>query len=92
MNAPAASAPALFASVRSSKDLTLVAFVGALLVGSALYAGAFIPRLTPAESAAKPASIEPAPRSPAPAVMARRPAAGRGASAASAEPCDAPRG
>ena len=40
--------PAPFQSVRTSRDLSLVAFAGALLVGFALQAGAFVPRLAPA--------------------------------------------
>lgn len=95
MNAPnpaglaildAPNKPALFASVRSSRDVTLVAFAGALLAAFALQAGAFLPRLSAPESTARPAAIEAVPEAPAPAVVAR------GASAAPSHPCVAPHG
>ncbi len=39
------TAPELFASVRGSRDLSLVAFGAALLTAVALHLGAFLPRL-----------------------------------------------
>jgi hypothetical protein len=86
------AAPALFGSVRSSRDLTLVAVAGALLAAFALHAGAFVPPLSePARGTAP--RLESASRPSRPAVVARRPVAPRPASAAApAEPCPAPRG
>lgn len=83
--------PALFSSVRTSRDLTLVAFAGALLVAFALHAGAFVPPLSaPANDQA--AAIE-ASRPAAPAVVARRPATvARGVGSTPAVPRTAPRG
>ncbi len=52
--------PSLFASVRSSRDISLVAFGAAILVAFALHAGAFLPKLSSAEAsetAAAPVSI-----------------------------------
>ncbi len=86
------AAPTLFASVRSSRDLSLVAVAGALLAAFALHAGAFVSRVSEPAKAAAP-RIESLARPTAPAVVARRPAVARAASAAvSAEPCPAPRG
>ena len=48
------AAPTLFASVRSSRDLSLVAVAGALLAAFALHAGAFVPRLSEPEKSAAP--------------------------------------
>jgi hypothetical protein len=98
--------PAPFQAVRTSRDLSLVAFAGALLVGFALQAGAFVPRLEPVAPPA-PSRVEPAPERPAPAVVAARrtPAPPRRAVAAgepageptrapapATSPCRAPRG
>lgn len=92
------SRPALFQSVRSSRDLSLVAFAGALLAAFALHAGAFLPRLAPAPATAAP-GIEQAPEAREPAFVAARqgtPSA-RGAasekkSAQAPAPCETPRG
>lgn len=75
------AAPAPFASVRSSRDLSLVAFAAALLAAFALHAGAFLPRLSPAETRQEAPAIQPATPSPAPAVVATQPV-----------PCELPRG
>lgn len=76
-----AAAPALFTSVRGSRDLSLYAFAGALLTAFALHLGAFIPRIADAQREAPPA-IQPATPAPAPAaVVASQPA-----------PCALPRG
>jgi hypothetical protein len=74
-------APALFASVRSSRDLSLVAFATALLTAFALQAGAFLPRLSPAETREEAPAIQPTTPRPAPAVVASQPV-----------PCELPRG
>ena len=71
-NAPAS---ALFTSVRASRDLSLVAFGAAVLTAFALTAGAFLPRLSPAEKASPPPAVEPARPVPAPAPVAAVPAA-----------------
>jgi hypothetical protein len=84
MNAASSQNPApsaLFASVRASRDLSLSAFVGAVLTAFALTAGAFVPRMSPpAAPPAQAPAIQPA--SPAPAaVVASQPV-----------PCELPRG
>jgi hypothetical protein len=93
MKPPTPQSPALFASVRSSKDRALAGFAGAILVAFALQAGAFLPRLgapEPTEKASAPA-VQAAPKAPeAPAVMARHRALR--AARAPVEPCPAPRG
>lgn len=84
--------PALFASVRSSRDRALAGFAGALLVAFALQAGAFLPKLgapEPTEKASA-AAVEAAPKAPAPSVMARHRALR--AARAPAAPCPAPKG
>ncbi len=51
------TAPALFASIRGSRDLSLIAFGAALLTAAALQLGAFLPRLdAPAAHEAAPAA------------------------------------
>jgi hypothetical protein len=94
MNAPTPARPALFASVRASKDRALAGFAVALLVAFALHAGAFLPSFGPAEpTAAKgrsPVAAEASPKAPAPAAMARHRALR--AARAPSEPCRAPRG
>jgi hypothetical protein len=93
MNASNTPGPTLFASVRSSRDFALAAFAAALLGAFALHAGAFLPRLSGPERAARSPAIEAAPARAAPAVVARRPPVAHGATApAGAEPCGAPRG
>ncbi len=77
MNPTNAAAP--FASVGASKDLSLVAFTGALLTAFALSAGALLPRLDAGAGAAALAT-----RPATPAVLA--------ATAPEAEPCPTPRG
>jgi len=84
--------PALFASVRSSRDLGLAAFAGGLLVAFALHAGAFIPKLGVPARDGRAAASGAAPSAAAPSVVARRPPMARGSSAANAEPCVSPRG
>jgi hypothetical protein len=76
------AAPALFASVRSSRDLSLVAFATALLAAFALHAGAFVPRLSPAG----------APRDAAAPVAATPVPAAATAAASQLLPCGEPRG
>ena len=76
------TAPALFASVRGSRDLSLVAFGVALLAAAALQTGAFIPRFGSAEVRAASASAQPATPAPAPAA----------ALASQPLPCVLPRG
>ncbi len=76
------AAPALFASVRGSRDLSLVAFGAALLAAAALHMGAFIPRIGTAEARQSSAAVQPATPAPAPAaVVASQPV-----------PCVLPRG
>ncbi|HET8540770.1 MAG TPA: hypothetical protein VFL83_12945 [Anaeromyxobacter sp.] len=77
------AAPALFATVRRSRDLSLVAFATALLGALALQAGAFLPKLSsPDVRPERPALHQPATPTPAAAaVVARQPA-----------PCTLPRG
>lgn len=76
------AAPALFNSVRSSRDLSLVAFGVALLAAAALQMGAFIPRIGTAGAQQASASIQAAAPAPAPAaVLASQPV-----------PCVLPRG
>jgi hypothetical protein len=92
MNAPTPRSPALFASVRSSKDRALAGFAGAVLVAFALHAGAFLPQLGAPEAterASVQAAAAPA-RVPAQALVARH----RVVRAARAAPgsCPAPRG
>ncbi|HEY6100005.1 MAG TPA: hypothetical protein VIW03_11275 [Anaeromyxobacter sp.] len=82
--------PTLFASVRSSKDVTLAAFGGALLVAFALHAGAFLPKLEAPAIQEGPA-IQVA-RKAAPHALAGNRAIVRQSPAATAEPCPAPRG
>ncbi len=66
---PKPAAPALFASVRSSRDLSLVAFGVALLTAVALHLGAFLPRLSsPTARDAAPA-VQPATPVAAPAAV-----------------------
>ncbi len=70
-----AAAPSLFASVRRSHDVSLVAFGAALLAAAALHMGAFIPRFAAPEggheaSAARASAPVPA----AAAVVATQPA------------------
>lgn len=62
--------PALFASVRTSRDLTLAAFAGALLVAFALQAGAFLPRFSAHDGAAAASAQAPVECTSAPAVVA----------------------
>jgi hypothetical protein len=77
-----AAAPKLFASVRGSRDLSLVAFGGALLTAFALHLGAFIPQVSSAEA-----------RQDAPAVQPSTPATARAAVVATQPaPCALPRG
>jgi hypothetical protein len=91
MNAPTPTSPALFASVRSSKDRALAGFAGAVLVAFALHAGAFLPRVgAPAETSPAPAFEAALKAQAAPAVAARHRALR--AARAAAEPCPAPRG
>lgn len=93
MSASNTPGPALFASVRSSRDLTLVAFAGALLVAFALQAGAFLPPVSGPAGAGTSPSIEVAPARAPPAVVARRPPGARSSAGdAAADPCKAPRG
>ncbi len=92
MNAPNASSPALFSSVRSSKDVTLALFAGALLVAFALHAGAFLPKLSAPEDAQDAPAMAARSNAAARPAAARRPATERGASASAAEPCVSPRG
>jgi hypothetical protein len=73
------ASPAPFAAVRSSRDLSLVAFGTALLAAFALHAGAFLPRLSPAETRREAPAIQPA--TPSSAVVASQPV-----------PCELPRG
>ncbi len=75
------AAPAPFASVRGSRDLSLVAFGAALLTAVALHLGAFLPRFSPDAREQTPA-VRTATPAPVPAaVAATRP-----------EPCPLPRG
>ena len=71
---PKPAAPSkLFASVRGSRDVSLVAFGAALLAAAALHLGAFLPRLTAPE--APRASSLAASAAPAPAaIVASQPA------------------
>ncbi len=59
--------PALFHSVRSSRDHALVAFVAALLAAFVVHAGAFAPRLAAPEPEPRAAD---APRCPSVPVVA----------------------
>jgi formate-dependent phosphoribosylglycinamide formyltransferase (GAR transformylase) len=70
----ATNRPALFASVRSSKDTALVAFAAALLAAFALHAGAMLPRVG---VATPDASMAAAPAAPAHVVQAEAPASPR---------------
>ncbi len=63
----------LFGSARSTGDLALAAFAGALLLAVAAGGGAFLPRFSPGPEN-RPARAEPAPVRPAP-VMASEPCA-----------------
>jgi hypothetical protein len=95
MNAPTPQTPqtpALFTSVRSSKDRALAGFAGAVLVAFALHAGAFLPQVGAAEATERgsvQAAAAPA-RAPAQAVMARHRALR--AARVSSGSCPAPRG
>jgi hypothetical protein len=75
------AAPALFGSVRGSRDLSLVAFGTALLTALALQLGAFLPRITSPDRQETAAAQAAAP-APAPDAMA----------ASQAVPCVLPRG
>ena len=90
-NAASPRTPALFASVRSSRDAALAVFAGALLVAFALSAGAFVPKLGAPGSDESAPAIEVAPKAPVRPVVARRPLT-RGATVAAPKPCRAPRG
>lgn len=95
MTPPTPPRPALFASVRSSKDRALAGFAAAVLVAFALHAGAFLPQLgapEPAEPTEKASGVPAAAAAKAPAqpVMARHHALR--AARAPAAPCSAPRG
>jgi hypothetical protein len=89
------SRPVLFASVRSSRDLSLVAFAAALLAAFALHAGAFLPRFAPAVAPDAP-GIEQAPEVRAPALVATHggshAASAPADGAAAPAPCVTPRG
>jgi hypothetical protein len=92
-----AARPALFRSVRSSRDYALATFCGGLLVAFALHAGAFLPRLDASEPPARSPAVEQGTKAPAPSVMARRAPAVHGETPAApaaepAAPCPAPRG
>ncbi len=76
------AAPAPFASVRGSRDLSLVAFAAALLGAAALQMGAFIPRIGTVEAREASAQVLPAAPAPAPAAVA----------ASQSVPCVLPRG
>jgi hypothetical protein len=93
------SRPALFQSVRSSRDLSLVAFAAALFAAFALQAGAFLPRLSPAPATEAPRLEEQAPEAREPSYVAARHGAAQahGAPAetravAAPAPCETPRG
>ncbi len=75
-------APALFASVRGSRDLSLVAFAVALLGAVALHTGAFIPRLGSPEVRQQAPALRLSAPVPAPAAVA----------ASQPVPCARPRG
>ncbi len=76
------AAPALFASIRGSRDVSLVAVGVALLTAFALQTGAFIPRIGSPEVRAQPTPVQQATPAPAPAaVVASQPV-----------PCALPRG
>ncbi len=77
-----AVAPAPFASVRGSRDLSLVAFGTALLAAVALQTGAFIPRITSPDARPEAAAVQTAKPAPVPAAMA----------ASEPVPCALPRG
>jgi len=76
-----AARPALFTSVRSSRDLSLAAFAAALLAAFALHAGAFLPRVAPAGQDREATAVQLAPGPAKPAVVANKPV-----------PCETPRG
>jgi hypothetical protein len=61
-----AADPKLFASVRGSRDVSLIAFGVALLAAFALHAGALIPRIS-APGASHEARLAGQPAAPAPA-------------------------
>jgi hypothetical protein len=85
-----AAAPALFGTVRSSKDLSLVAFGAALLTAFALQAGAFLPRFG-APPPASPPAVEPGREPAAPAFVASRRASSPAPAAEAAQaPCEVP--
>jgi hypothetical protein len=80
----------LFRSVRSSRDVTLAAFMGLVLAGIALHAGAFLPRVTTSPGpVGRSASV-----ASAPGVAARAGAALPAAATTLVAPCtgDTPRG
>jgi hypothetical protein len=83
--------PALFASVRSSRNYGLIAFAGALFAAFALHAGAFLPPLGGGDGGASRPAVA-ARQAATPAVVAHRPEMPRSSSASQAEPCPAPRG
>jgi hypothetical protein len=66
-------APKLFATVRASRDRSLVAFAVALLGAAALHLGAFLPRFSPAESGRATAAQQQAAAAQAPAAIAATP-------------------
>ena len=68
------AAPALFASVRDSRDLSLAAFAVALLAAFALHAGAFVPRLSSPAARQDAGAIQAATQTPAPVVASQPPA------------------
>lgn len=59
------AAPKLFATVRGSRDLSLVAFGAALLTAFALHAGAFVPRLSSPGASEQAIAVQPATADPA---------------------------
>ena len=78
-----AASPELFASVRGSHDVSLVAFGAALLTAFALSAGALIPRVSAPEARREVhLAIQPAAAAPAPDAVVASPAA----------PCELPPG
>ncbi len=67
------AAPALFASVRGSRDLSLVAFGAALLTAVALHLGAFLPRLSSPAHEVAPVVLPATPVAAPAAVVASQP-------------------
>lgn len=82
----------LFQSVRSSRDVSLVAFAGALLAAFALHAGAFLPKLAPRDAVAPLVAVERAPEPQPPAIVAAGARATVPASPGEPAPCETPRG